>query len=184
MEIETTKIAGVLLIKPRVFADRRGFFMETYRHERYAEAGIEAPFVQDNLSRSVQGTLRGMHFQVNYPQGKLINVIQGEVFDVAVDLRTDSPTFGQWVGAHLSEENKHQLYVPPGMAHGYCVLSESADFLYKCTEVYHPEDEEILKWNDPDVAIDWPIDNPILSDKDQHNAKPLSAFQGRASSTR
>lgn len=173
MEVEPTSLPDVLLIKPRVFADERGFFLESYRRERYRELGITGDFVQDNHSRSARGTLRGMHYQLNHPQGKLVQVTRGEVFDVAVDLRKNSPTFGCWTGVILSDENHHQLYVPPGFAHGFCVLSETVDFVYKCTEIYHPQDEHVLLWNDPAVGIEWPLAAPLLSAKDQQG-KPLA----------
>lgn len=167
MKVIRTAIADVVLIQPKVFSDERGFFLESFQDQHYAEeAGITAKFVQDNHSRSAQNVLRGLHFQRQYPQGKLVNVSRGMVFDVAVDIRPDSATFGQWVGALLSEDNHHQLYIPPGLAHGFCVLSDFADFHYKCTEYYHPEDEGCLIWNDPDVGIAWPINQPILSSKD------------------
>ena len=173
MEIEQTPLAGVLLIKPKVWRDERGFFVETWQEERYRQAGLRLPFVQDNHSRSTRGILRGMHFQRRYPQGKLVSVSRGRVFDVAVDIRANSPTFGQWFGAELTEDNQHQLWVPPGLAHGYCVLSDIADFHYKCTECYRPNDEGSLRWDDPSVGIAWPIDAPILSAKDA--AAPLLA---------
>ncbi|MDL2210517.1 dTDP-4-dehydrorhamnose 3,5-epimerase [Desulfovibrio sp. OttesenSCG-928-O18] len=166
MKIETTPLAGVLLVKPKVWRDTRGYFVETWQKERYKEAGIDLPFVQDNRSRSSRGILRGLHFQRTFPQGKLVSVSRGSVFDVAVDIRKGSPTFGQWYGAELTEENQHQMWVPPGLAHGFCVCSESADFSYKCTEYYHPEDEGSIRWNDPDLAIVWPVADPILSAKD------------------
>ncbi|EMG36460.1 dTDP-4-dehydrorhamnose 3,5-epimerase [Desulfocurvibacter africanus PCS] len=166
MEVVRTDIEGVLLIKPKAFGDHRGFFLETFQAQRYAQAGIDLPFVQDNLSRSRQGILRGLHFQRSHPQGKLVSVTRGRVFDVAVDIRPDSLTFGKWYGAVLDDENHHQLWVAPGLAHGFCVMSETADFTYKCTDYYHPEDEGCLRWNDPDIGIDWPVDNPTLSDKD------------------
>lgn len=166
MEVVRTDIEGVLLIKPRAFGDHRGFFLETFQAKRYGQAGIDLPFVQDNLSRSRQGILRGLHFQRKHPQGKLVSVTRGRVFDVAVDIRLASPTFGKWFGAILDDENHHQLWVSPGLAHGFCVLSETADFTYKCTDYYHPEDEGCLRWKDPDIGIDWPMDNPTLSDKD------------------
>ncbi|MFQ5735043.1 MAG: dTDP-4-dehydrorhamnose 3,5-epimerase, partial [Planctomycetaceae bacterium] len=154
MQVHETDIPGVLLIEPQVFDDARGFFMETYQKQRYAEAGISVEFVQDNLSRSARGTLRGLHYQIRHPQGKLVQVCDGEVFDVAVDLRKDRPTFGRWTGSTLSAENRRQFYVPPGVAHGFCVLSETATFFYKCTDYYHPEQERTLLWNDPQVGID------------------------------
>ena len=166
MEIVRTGIEGVLLIKPRVFGDHRGFFLETFQEERYREAGIAQRFVQDNHSRSRRGILRGLHFQRNHPQGKLVSALRGQVFDVAVDIRPESPTFGKWHAAVLDDENHHQLWIPPGLAHGFCVLSDVADFIYKCTDYYHPEDEGAVRWDDPDIGVDWPIAEPILSDKD------------------
>ena len=167
MKVEQTSLPGVLLIEPKVFGDSRGFFLESYHHQRYAEAGIDAVFVQDNHSRSSHGVLRGLHYQVRHPQGKLVSVVAGEVFDVAVDIRSGSPHFGKWFGCVLSAENHRQLWVPPGFAHGFCTLSETADFLYKCTDYYHPEDEGGVLWNDPDLAIAWPVASPALSAKDQ-----------------
>jgi dTDP-4-dehydrorhamnose 3,5-epimerase len=162
-----TNITEVKIIEPKVFGDDRGFFLETYHAARYAElAGIDLPFVQDNHSRSTKGILRGLHFQKTKPQGKLVRVVSGEVYDVAVDIRRDSPTFGQWAGVILSEQNKRQFWVPPGFAHGFVVLSDTADFEYKCTDYYDPADEGAIRWDDPDLAIDWPITNPSLSDKD------------------
>jgi dTDP-4-dehydrorhamnose 3,5-epimerase len=175
MIIETTPLAGLLLVKPDVFGDERGFFQETWNLRRYTEAGLDRHFVQDNLSLSRKGILRGLHFQNPGPQGKLVYVLQGEVFDVAVDVRADSPTFGQWYGATLSAENHHQLFVPEGFAHGFCVTSETALFAYKCTDFYNPKAEFSLLWNDPDIGIEWPIKNPGLSEKDQ-NGQPLSEF--------
>jgi dTDP-4-dehydrorhamnose 3,5-epimerase len=175
MKVSQTDLDGVLLIEPRVFGDGRGFFLETFQSARYREAGIDAAFVQDNLSRSAGGVLRGLHFQLNHPQGKLVYVTRGEVFDVAVDIRTGSPQFGKWFSTVLSDENHHQLYIPPGFAHGFCTLSETVDFVYKCTDFYHPEDEGGVIWNDPDIGIDWPIDEPALSDKDLANPR-LSAL--------
>lgn len=166
MNVTMTAIPGVLIIEPNVFGDARGFFLETFQDQRYREAGIKESFVQDNQSRSAHGVLRGLHFQKQHPQGKLVHVTRGEVFDVAVDLRKDSPAFGRWVGIRLSEDNHTQFYVPPGCAHGFCVLSDIADFHYKCTDYYHPEDEGCLIWNDPDIGIDWPLQQPTLSGKD------------------
>jgi dTDP-4-dehydrorhamnose 3,5-epimerase len=167
MEVIKTKLEGVVIIKPKVFGDERGFFLETFQQDRYKEmAGIESPFVQDNHSRSSKGVLRGLHFQKTKPQGKLVRVVRGEVYDVAVDINPNSPTFGQYEGVILSEENKHQFWVPPGYAHGFAVLSDTADFEYKCTDYYDPTDEGGLIWNDPTVAIDWPLENPSLSEKD------------------
>jgi len=161
-----TKLDGVYIVEPQVFYDDRGFFLETYHQRKYAETGINCNFVQDNLSRSVRGTLRGLHYQLEYAQAKLIQVIKGVVFDVVVDIRRGSPSFGQWAAVNLSEENKRQLFVPEGFAHGFCVLSEAAEVVYKCTDFYAPEDEGGILWSDPDIAIDWPIANPLLSDKD------------------
>lgn len=168
MEVVPGKLPGVLLIKPRVFGDERGFFMESWNRQRYADAGVPAEFVQDNLSFSRRGILRGLHFQQPNPQGKLVSVLQGEVFDVVVDIRRGSPTFGQWEGFTLSSENKHQLYVPEGFAHGFCVTSDVALFAYKCSRYYAPDSEGSILWNDPDLGIDWPISEVELSAKDSH----------------
>jgi dTDP-4-dehydrorhamnose 3,5-epimerase len=176
MNVQTTKIPGVLLIEPKVIADSRGFFMESFQKDRYYQAGVREAFVQDNHSCSRQGILRGLHYQIQHPQGKLVWVIRGEVFDVAVDLRKRSPTFGQWVGAYLNDTNRRQLYLPPGLAHGFCVMSEIAEFVYKCTDYYHPEFDRTLLWNDPQVAVDWPVREPILSEKDQRG-RPLAAAE-------
>jgi dTDP-4-dehydrorhamnose 3,5-epimerase len=167
MNVIETDLPGVLIIEPQVFGDDRGFFMETWNKERYAEAGIPTEFVQDNLSFSRKGVLRGLHFQDPNPQGKLVSVLQGEVFDVAVDIRRDSPTFGKWVGVNLSSDNRRQLYLPEGFAHGFCVTSEFALFSYKCTDSYSPKKEWILMWNDPDLGIDWPVTELQVSSKDQ-----------------
>lgn len=168
MKIENLSIPDVKLIKPRRFDDDRGFFQQTYQYEQYAEAGIDTRFVQDNWSRSSKGVLRGLHYQLEHAQSKLVSVIQGEVFDVAVDMRRSSPTFGQWVGACLSAENGHQLFVPKGFAHGFLVLSDTVDFMYKCDDYYAPGDEYGVIWNDPVVGIEWPdMDNLIISDKDK-----------------
>lgn len=172
MKVISTTLPGVILIEPKVFGDARGFFLETFHAERYAQAGIPDPFVQDNHSHSAKGVLRGLHFQKQYPQGKLVYVTSGMVFDVAVDIRPHSPTRGQWFGITLTAEKHQQFYIPPGFAHGFCVLSEQADFHYKCTDYYHPEDEGCIRWNDPEINIQWPINNPILSAKDA-NAKYL-----------
>lgn len=169
MEIIQTGIPEVLLIKPDVFGDSRGFFMESWHRNRYAEAGLDVDFVQDNHSRSGGKVLRGLHYQLQQPQGKLVRVVRGTVFDVAVDIRRGSPTFGQWVGEELSEENSHQLYVPPGFAHGFCVLGDSADFLYKCTDYYAPQFERGILWNDPVLNIDWPGTGYSVSEKDAAN---------------
>lgn len=167
MYVIKTKLKDCVIIKPRVFGDERGFFLETFQSNRYANlAGISLPFVQDNHSRSSKGVLRGLHFQKTKPQGKLVRVVRGEVYDVAVDIRPGSPTYGQWEAVILSEENKTQFWVPPGFAHGFVVLSKTADFEYKCTDYYDPSDEGSLLWDDPDVNIPWPIDNPKLSEKD------------------
>ena len=167
MKVTNTKLKDCVTIEPEVFGDDRGFFMEIFQAERYSHlAGIKLPFVQDNHSRSSRGVLRGLHFQKSKPQGKLVRVVRGEVYDVALDIRQGSPTFGQWEGVILSEENKTQFWVPPGFAHGFVVLSDTADFEYKCTDYYDPSDEASILWNDPDLNILWPIDNPILSEKD------------------
>ncbi len=171
MNIITTSIEGVLVIEPTVFNDNRGFFMETYQNKRYQEYGIFRVFVQDNLSFSVHGTLRGLHYQVKHPQAKLVQVITGEIFDVAVDIRYGSSTFGKWTGAYLSDQNKRQLYIPEGFAHGFCVISKTAHFLYKCSDSYAPEDEYGIHWADSDIGIDWPVKNPIVSKKDRQNSK-------------
>ena len=168
MNITDTKIPAVKLIEPKVFGDERGFFMETWNEKAFREAGINETFVQDNHSRSVKNTLRGLHYQIKQPQGKLVRVTRGEVFDVAVDMRKSSPTFGQWVGATLSEDNKQMLWVPPGFAHAFYVTSEEAEFQYKCTDYYAPGDEYSIRWDDPDLAIDWPLNGeaPRVSEKD------------------
>ncbi|MCG8415088.1 MAG: dTDP-4-dehydrorhamnose 3,5-epimerase [Pseudomonadales bacterium] len=172
MNITETAIPDVWLLEPTVHGDDRGFFMETFRASHFADRGIDLQFVQDNQSRSVQGTLRGLHYQLQFPQGKLARVLSGEVFDVAVDIRQSSPTFGQWVGEVLSGENKKQLWIPPGFAHGFYVMSETAELSYKCTEYYHPEDDYSIAWNDPDIGIKWPLvsESPLLSAKDQKGA--------------
>jgi len=169
MRITETKLIGVKLIEPKVFEDTRGFFLETYNDQRYKESGVDVRFVQDNHSHSERHVLRGLHYQLRFPQGKLVSVVRGEVLDVVVDIRVGSPTFKQWVSFVLSADNHHQLYVPPGYAHGFVVLSEQADFVYKCTDYYHPEDEKGLAWNDKTLAINWEIEHPILSDKDRQN---------------
>lgn len=167
MRVTPSELPEVLIIEPRVFGDSRGFFYEVFRASRYAEVGIGATFVQDNLSRSGKGTLRGLHFQEPRAQGKLVQVLRGSVFDVAVDVRRGSPTFGSWVGLELSEAQPRQLWIPPGFAHGFCVLSDSADFFYKCTEPYTPEAERSIAWNDPRLGIRWPVSEPVLSPKDR-----------------
>jgi len=161
-----TPLSGVLLIEPRVFEDDRGFFMETFNADDFANAGLPVTFVQDNHSRSSQNVLRGLHYQYPQWQGKLVRTILGEIFDVAVDIRRDSPTFGEWFGATLSDTNKQQLYIPPGFAHGFCVLSEIADVVYKCTTQYKPSDDAAVRWNDADIGIEWPVENPLVSSKD------------------
>lgn len=170
MNVIETALAGVLIIEPKVFGDSRGFFKETFHAERYrAEAGINEQFVQDNHSRSARGVLRGLHFQVKKPQGKLVSVSQGSVFDIAVDINPQSPTFRTWVGVELSADNHRQLYIPPGYAHGFYVTSDVADFQYKCTSLYDASDEGGIRWNDPALAIDWPLDGePVISEKDQN----------------
>jgi dTDP-4-dehydrorhamnose 3,5-epimerase len=167
MQVIETSLSGVLVIESKAFQDDRGFFLESYHEKRYWNTGIRVKFVQDNHSFSKRGTLRGLHYQLKHPQGKLVRVVNGEVFDVAVDIRLGSPTFGQWFTGVLSAENKKQLYIPPGFAHGFCVLSETADFLYKCTDFYTPGDEYSVRWNDPDLNIPWPIEEPVLSGKDE-----------------
>ena len=166
MKVSPTELAGVLLIEPDVHRDGRGFFYESYNEKRYRESGIAEPFVQDNHSRSKGGVLRGLHAQAHIPQGKLVRVSMGEIFDVAVDIRVGSPTFKQWVGRRLSAENCLQLYIPPGFAHGFCALSEVVEVQYKCTEYYHPGDEFSIRWDDPELAIEWPVTDPLLSEKD------------------
>lgn len=162
-----TDIEGVVIIEPKTFGDNRGYFMETYNKNEFVENGITEEFVQDNESFSTKDVLRGLHFQKQYPQGKLVRVVEGTVYDVAVDLRKDSKTYGKYVGVELSAENKKEFFIPKGFAHGFCVLSETAKFVYKCTDVYHPNDEGGLAWDDPDIGINWPIENPILSEKDK-----------------
>lgn len=178
-----TKIKGVYIIDVKTYGDNRGYIMETYKESDFKEAGLDYSFVQDNQSSSHKGVLRGLHFQRTFPQAKLVRVIRGEVFDVAVDLRKDSETYGQWVGAFLSGENKRQLMIPRGLAHGFVVVSDYAEFAYKCDEVYHPEDEGGIVWNDPDVSVKWPVvGDIILSEKDKENptlAECKIKFQGR-----
>ncbi|MBW1779222.1 MAG: dTDP-4-dehydrorhamnose 3,5-epimerase [Deltaproteobacteria bacterium] len=171
MKCTETSLPGVLMIEPMVFEDDRGFFMETYHTGKYTKAGLEASFVQDNLSHSKRFTLRGLHYQRNHPQGKLVYVVTGEVLDIAVDIRWGSPTFGRWTETLLSAENRRQLYVPEDFAHGFCVLSETADVIYKCTDLYAPGDEYGILWSDPTLDISWPVDNPILSEKDAKNPR-------------
>ena len=178
MKITETSIPDVKLIEPKVFGDERGFFMETWNEKAFREAGITASFVQDNHSRSVKNTLRGLHYQIKQPQGKLVRVTRGEVFDVAVDLRANSPTFGQWIGEYLSEENKRMLWVPPGFAHGFLVTSETADFQYKCSDFYAPQHERSIHWGDSDLGISWPLEtgvSPLTSQKDEQAGPFTSA---------
>jgi dTDP-4-dehydrorhamnose 3,5-epimerase len=167
MNIIQTDIEGVLIFEPKAFGDPRGFFMETWSRDRYRDAGLAVDFVQDNVSSSTKGVLRGLHYQYPQPQGKLVQVLRGEVLDVAVDIRVGSPTFGRAVTCVLSEENHKQFFVPEGFAHGFCVLSDLALFSYKCTDYYNPKTEGGVLWNDPDLAVDWPIDEPALSEKDR-----------------
>ncbi len=167
MKVEQTKLDGVLLVTPQVFGDDRGFFMETYNKDKAIESGLPGEFVQDNHSKSSKGVLRGLHYQSPEWQGKLVRTVQGEIFDVAVDIRAGSPTFGEWVGYYLNDENKQQLYVPEGFAHGFVVTSDTAEVVYKCTSLYAPEQEGSVLWNDPEIGIDWPIESPLLSAKDE-----------------
>lgn len=171
MKVEKTKLEGVLLVTPKVFGDDRGFFMETYNQQVAAELGLPSQFVQDNHSKSSYGVLRGLHYQSPQWQGKLVRTVQGEIYDVAVDIRDGSPTYGEWVGVYLNDENKQQLYVPEGFAHGFCVTSDTAEVVYKCTSLYAPEQEGSLLWNDPDIGIDWPIASPNLSTKDEQGLR-------------
>lgn len=174
MKATPTRIPDVLVLEPKIFGDARGFFLESFNQTAFqAVTGLDMTFVQDNHSRSTRGVLRGLHYQLQQPQGKLVRVVRGSVFDVAVDIRRGSPTFGQWAGAVVSEDNHRQMWVPPGLAHGFLVLSESADVLYKTTDYYAPQHERAIAWNDPDIGIEWPLDGlPLLSGKDQL-AKPL-----------
>jgi len=171
MEKVPTALPGVVELRPKIFRDPRGFFLETYHREKFAELGITADFVQDNHSRSSRGTLRGLHYQLPHAQGKLCRVIEGEVLDVAVDIRLGSPTFGKWTSVVLSADHSNMIYVPAGFAHGFLTLSESAQFLYKCSDVYAPKDEHGIAWNDPDINIAWGIDNPLVSEKDARYTK-------------
>ncbi|MCK5844684.1 MAG: dTDP-4-dehydrorhamnose 3,5-epimerase [Victivallales bacterium] len=168
MNIIKCDIEGLLILEPVLFGDERGFFMETYSKAKYTEFGIDAEFVQDNHSRSTRDVIRGLHYQLNPGQEKLVRVLYGEVFDVAVDIRRESPTFGRWEGCLLSGENKRQFYVPRGFAHGFCVLSDIAEFAYKCGDYYSPKDERGIAWDDPEIAIDWPVKTPILSERDKN----------------
>jgi dTDP-4-dehydrorhamnose 3,5-epimerase len=171
INVEKTSLPGVLVVVPRVFRDQRGFFLETFHKEKYRLAGLDHDFVQDNHSRSRKGILRGMHYQLHHPQAKLITVSRGEIFDVAVDIRRGSPSFGKWTGVYLSEQNNRQLFIPEGVAHGFVVLSDPADVTYKCTELYYPEDEHGVIWSDPQIGIEWPILDPVLSDKDRQYSR-------------
>lgn len=173
MEIQKTYLPGVVIVTNRVFDDDRGFFTETYNQRSFSEAGLPSEFVQDNHSRSMRGVLRGLHYQYPQWQGKLVRVVRGEIFDVAADIRRDSPSFGKWFGVTLDEECQQQLYVPPGFAHGFCVLSEFADVVYKCTTLYKAHDDAAIRWDDPQLNIDWPISDPIVSEKDR-NAPSLA----------
>lgn len=168
MEFIPTKLEDVIVIRPIIFEDKRGFFTETFRLNKFHKAGIREPFVQDNLSRSVRGTLRGLHYQIVNPQAKLVMVTEGEILDVAVDIRRHSPNFGKYVSRRLSEENKEMLYIPEGFAHGFFVLSERATFLYKCSDYYNPAGERGIRWNDPGIGIEWPVSDPVLSQKDSN----------------
>lgn len=170
MRVSASAIADVKLIEPKVHGDDRGFFMESWNAHRFAEAGLDVSFVQDNHSKSAKGVLRGLHYQISKPQGKLVRVVVGKVFDVAVDLRRSSADFGRWVGYELSAENKRQLWIPEGFAHGFVTLANDTEFLYKCTDAYIPELERVIRWDDPDLAIDWPIEMPLLSAKDSAGA--------------
>lgn len=167
MNVTPLDIPDVKLIEPRVFPDDRGFFLQTYHYEKYRDAGIDVRFVQDNWSCSVKGVLRGLHYQLEHAQDKLVSVVRGEVFDVAVDIRRGSPTFGKWVGSLLSDQNKTQMFVPKGFAHGFCVLSEEVDFVYKCSDVYAPGDEYCIRWDDQDIGVNWPAGNFSVSEKDR-----------------
>jgi len=178
VKVVPTDLPGVLVIEPQVHRDSRGFFAETYHAARYAAAGIDAAFVQDNHSRSVRHTLRGLHAQLARPQAKLLRVLRGAIFDVVVDVRRGSPTFKRWISVELSEENFRQIYVPIGFAHGFCVLSDVAEVQYKCSDVYQAGDELGLAWNDPEIGVDWPVADPILSDKDRHG-QPLAKLLDR-----
>lgn len=181
MKVTPTSLSEVLMLEPRCFEDSRGFFIETFKEDAYLDAGIAGPFVQDNLSRSGKSVLRGLHFQGR--QGKLVTVVRGEVFDVAVDIRPDSEGFGRWVGTELSDRNHRQLYIPPGFAHGFCVLSEEADVWYKTTDVYRPDEEGGILWSDPDIAVEWPITDPVLSSKDRDNPRLSEIDQSLLPST-
>lgn len=171
LKAHETSLPGVKLITPDVFRDPRGLFIEVYHQRKYSECGIDETFIQDNFSHSRQKTLRGLHYQLNHPQAKIVYVVNGEIIDVAVDIRLGSPTFGQWTSVQLSSENGHQVFIPKGFAHGFCVLSPTADVIYKCTDFYTPGDDFGIIWSDPDVKIDWPVADPFLSEKDQNNPR-------------
>jgi len=166
MRIHQTSLKGVLIVEPQVFRDKRGYFLETYHEKKFKEAGIDSRFVQTNHSHSIEGVIRGLHYQLKYPQAKLIYVPRGSIFDVAVDIRQDSPTFAKWIGFHISEENHNQVFIPCGFAHGFCVMSKEADVIYKCTGVYEPDDEYGIRWDDPKLSIYWPVKDPTISEKD------------------
>jgi dTDP-4-dehydrorhamnose 3,5-epimerase len=166
MKVEQTEIPGVVVLTPKVFSDERGFFLEFYNKKVFQEAGIIDEFIQDNHSKSTQGVIRGLHYQKNHPQGKLIRVVQGEVLDVIVDIRKGSPTFSKWISILISADNKKQVWIPAGLAHGFSVLSVTAEFTYKVTDFYHPEDEKGIRWNDPQLNIDWKVESPVISKKD------------------
>jgi dTDP-4-dehydrorhamnose 3,5-epimerase len=178
LKVTETNLPGVLIIEPKVFQDVRGFFLETFSAARYESVGVLGPFVQDNHSRSLKGTVRGLHLQVSKPQGKLMRAVSGSMLDVAVDVRVGSPTFGKWTSALLSGDNFKQLYVPPGFAHGFAVLSDTVDVEYKCTDYYDPNDEVAIAWNDPAIGIEWPVEQPILSGRDK-DARPLAELLDR-----
>ncbi|OGT21030.1 MAG: dTDP-4-dehydrorhamnose 3,5-epimerase [Gammaproteobacteria bacterium RIFCSPHIGHO2_02_FULL_42_13] len=171
MKVIKTKLPGVIIIEPKIFGDDRGFFFENFRSNQFSELGIDKPFVQDNVSRSARDVLRGLHHQTKHTQGKLVWVTRGKIFDAVVDIRKDYPTFGQWISSVLDDQDHRLIYVPPGLAHGFCVLSETADFSYKCTDYYDPASEITIAWNDPDIGINWPVKNPIISDKDSQGKR-------------
>lgn len=179
MKVIETALPGVLILEPKSFGDQRGFFQETYHQQRYRDVGIDVSFVQDNQSRSGQGVLRGLHYQLEHSQGKLVRVSRGRVFDVAVDIRRGSPSFGRWVGVTLDDTSLQQFYIPPGFAHGFCVLSDEADFVYKCTDYYYPDAEHGIAWDDPAIAIEWPLSgmDVVLSERDRNN--PILAEQSK-----
>lgn len=180
--VTSTALEGLIIIEPVVFRDARGYFLETYHYQKYQDLGLSRAFVQDNHSHSRRGTLRGLHYQLRQPQGKLLYVIAGEIFDVAVDIRHGSPTFGAWIGIALSSENKRQVFIPEGFAHGFCVVSTEADVIYKCTDFYVPEDEYGILWSDPGIGITWPVSDPLISPKDSSNPQlgdvPLTKLPG------